>query len=406
MNLDSALRNIFVVMMVLAALLPFVPDPLSPLSVSFSISFGLFVFLGMGKAALSHRFEVGTPEIALFFFSLSILLSGPVALANNVSFSAWLRGLIPFLFLSVYFAIAPIRTEKDARFVLNTLHLAAVVWLVKIMVIVFFHIDQIFSGIGRLTYLTMDLTLPYTLVGLVLSLFNPEPRAVKWRGILTIAFLLIILGTGYRSQILLALAILFVYLYKQSLPKRIILVLVLSLTGALLLLIMGETPFWQELILRFQNISLEGELSRTVEIEYALQQFAHSPILGNGLGYPIPVVIIFAGDWENVVQLLDVTTVGFIHNLWAYLLMDLGIVGFCAYLWFVGGALWKGWRDRKGGTCLAQVKFNAAISLIAILLFFTVEASFRLIQSNIITAVLVALLVCRSNSSRQKAMDS
>lgn len=399
MHLDSALRKTFVVMMVLAALLPFVPDLLSPLSVFFSLSFGIIIFLRLGKAALSHRFEVGTPGIALFFFCLSILLSGPVALANNVAFSEWLRGLIPFLFLSTYFALAPIRTENDARFVLNTLHLAAVVWLIKIMAIVFINFDQILSGLGRLTYLTMDLTLPYSLIGLVLSLFNPDPRTVKWRGILTAAFLVIIIGSGYRSIIILALVILLIYLYRQPLLKRITLVLLLSLLFTTLLLFIGETPFWQDLMLRFQNLWQELSLSRAIEIRYALLQFARSPILGNGLGYQVPVEIIHAGNWGIITQ-LTVNTVGFLHNVWAYLLMDLGLVGFVTYFLFVGSALWNGLRNRSNGTFSAQVKYNAAISLTTILMFFTVEASFRLIQSNIIIATLVALLWYRGDSAQ------
>lgn len=391
MRLAILLRFVFVVFMVLAALMPFVPDQLSPLTVSFSFFFGLLAFLWMGKVALQRKYSLGIPSIALFCFFLSILLSAPIALANGVSFAAWARGAVPFIFLSMYFFIAPIRREKDAFFILNTLHLASIVWLIKILIIVIAGAGKIISGeVTRLTFLTLDLTLPYSLVGLTISLFNPDPRAVKWRGWLTGAFLTVIVGSAYRSQIILVIAVLIVYIFTQPRRKKITLFFLLFATGTVAISLIGQTQYWQDLVLRFQNFAQEGSSSRAMEIRYALQHFMNSPIVGNGLGYQIPAEVTFYGDWELIKRAVEVKSVGYIHNLWAYLLMDLGILGFLFYSSFTLGALINGcWEIRSTSS---QLKLGLVILLISLLMFFTISASFRQIQSNIIIATLIALL--------------
>lgn len=404
MRLDSALRYIYVVNMVLAALMPFVPDRLSPLTIGFSLSFGMLLFLWLRKMTSSRKFSLNRPGITLICFYLSVLLSAPVALANDISWGAWSRGAVPFIFLSVYFFITPITTERNAAFILNTLHLAAVFWLVKIMVIAFLAIEQILSGvITRLTYLTGDASLPYSVVGLALSLFNPDPRAVKSRFPLTVIFLLVIALAGHRSQVMIATVILLVYFYRQQLWKKIALVSFLLVAGITVWFTVEQTPHYQQFVMRF--LALNGELSssRVMEIRYALQRFAESPVIGNGLGYPVPAEIHFGGNLENVRNNSDIKPFRYIHNLFGYLLMDLGVLGCVSYIWFVVGALWKGWCGERGSKGSVQIKFSAAISLISLLTFFMAEPSFRHIQSNLIVAASVALLWHSSKDLQSKS---
>jgi len=392
-RIEPILRYLFMFCMMIAAIMPFVPDELSLLTVVFSLSFGLLVFLGMGKRALLSEQRIGTSGRGLILFYGTIFLSSLIGYSNGVNGEMWLRAVIPFTFLSIYFFIEPIKTEDDASFILNILHLAAVVWLAKIIIIAIAGIGQIFSGeIPRLTYLTMDLTLPYSLVGFTLSLFNPDPRSVRWRRPLSIAFLLIIILSGYRSQALIAAVVLLLYTCRQSFQKKLFLFSFLVVGVVTAFLFLRETLFLQEYILRFQGLAEEKSSSRMMEIEYALQHFLKSPVFGNGLGFPIPVEITFGGDSEFISRSVDVDFVGYIHNLWAYLLMDLGIVGFLSYSWFVGRSLWCGWHESPNNNFISQTKLSSTLVLLSLLFFFMAEPSFRHIQSNLMMGVLVALL--------------
>lgn len=394
MRLDTLSDRVFGALMLVASLMPYVPELSSPLSLLFSAVFGVLLFVAFARVALQPSSgHVGGLEVALLLFLVAGVLSLPVALGNEITLGAWARGAVPFVFLVVFYVIAPVRDAARRQYLLNVLHLASVFWLVKIMVISFLGIGQLLGGqISRLTFLTLDLTLPYSLVGLVLSLFNPDPRVARWRMPLSAAFLLIIFLSGYRSQLLIAALVLLVFLYRMPAKVRIMWMVLIAGVVAFALVSITQTAFWRDYTTRFVAVSsFYEEDSRMQELRFALGEFAESPILGNGFGNPVPAEVVFGGDVAFVTSEVGKNTVSYIHNVGAYLLMDVGLLGFLAYFSFIGLAVARALRAVRAGSPDSQVRFSAVVGIGALLTFFLIAASFRQIQSNLMVATLVAV---------------
>lgn len=378
-----------------AAVLPSIPDQLSAQVIFFCGAFALFALVGLANL----RPPRGSCGLGLCCFYVSLALSLPIALWNDVTLAQWLRAAAPFVFLTAFFFV---RTDsvQSCQTLVNAVHVASLVWLAKMVAVVLLGFQQLLSGeIHRLTYLTMDLTLPYGLLGFVLSLFNPEPRVARWRLLLLILFGAIIVGSGYRSQLLLAAAALIVYAHRLSAGKRLVLATAAVVLFSAAIMVLRESVFVTELGKRFAELSIELESSRAKEVEYALSQFAEAPAFGKGLGYQVPVEVTFYGDWALLARVVTQESVGYIHSVWAYMLMDLGIFGALAFSIFLLGGCVKHRRvlTRKSSDDVRRV---AILSILAMALFFSVEASFRQIQSNLIVALLVAASVGRYSRGR------
>jgi hypothetical protein len=391
-RLSPEVRYTFAATMLAASLMPYVPDQIS-------VAICLFVAAAVllyGAGLLEH-IRRGFPRadrtglwIALFLGLL--LLSYPLAQSNDVPVSIWLRAVSPFLFLSTYFVLRPVRCLQDARFVLNTLQIACLAWVVKIAFVIGPSWRNVLAGrVDRLTYLTLDLTLPYGLIGLVLAAFNPAPLARRCRPFLIPFFLLFIFGSGYRLHALIAVVVLAAYALRHR-TGAIIAVLVVLPTLVLASATLWDSSFMASYVARFAALRSEGDNSRSREISFALERTLESPMVGKGPGFQVPIAYTIDSTNSRYGRLSRTRdSVGYIHNVAAYLAMTMGVLGLSLYAAIFVSAV-RTRKPARTASASREIDRAALIVLFALIAFFCTSAAFRQIQSNLILAALCAVL--------------
>jgi hypothetical protein len=394
-NLDRLTLNLFRSSLLLAAILPVIPDQLSLRTALFSLSFGaLGVCWALGMARGGRRPRPSPAAWALAGFLLWALASFAVGLSRGVTPSDWLRGAIPFVFLGLFFVLTSLPITDRAPLI-NAVHLACLAWAAKSFWKMTQYGEQLLNcKIARLTHADFDLILPYGLIGFILTLFNPDPRFARWRWGLLAVFGLLVAGSGYRSLSLLCLAVFAFYWLRQPPRQKLALAGGAVVCAALVFALSGKmcvvASHGQQLAARFAKTgsptgSGQADRERMTEVRYALESFARSPLTGNGLGYGVPIAALGGRSGKAVV--------GFIHNVWAYLLMDLGVVGFAAYVAFILLPVCRAWRARRRLDARQRACALAAALVVAgLMAFATVSATFRLIQTNLILATLAAVM--------------
>jgi O-antigen ligase len=384
-SLPARVRFAWLLTMAAAGLLPLVPDQISFFSVFFAAAFGAFCLFALIARIRRRDERIGrVPSIALVLFFLSIGVSLPIALSNGVSPAEWLRGALPFCFLLVY-PLFPRLTGKDCEFVLRTILFAVVCWTAKNLIRSLG--EFLGGGASRITYLNPDFGIPFVLVGLPLLLFYASRRRTPESVLFALVLLFIVIATGYRSQALLAVLLWLAYVAWQRRRRRLVLALTTLVAGGAAFTVFAASRFGSEYLQRYDDLQGEVQSSRAVEALYAIRAFQQSPVTGKGLGFPVPIAINTFG--LNEAPPADQPDhVGYIHNVWLYLCMDLGLAGLAVYLTFFGSAIVAGLR--RGQRQDFQVA--AAAALATLLIYFTVEASFRLIQINLVLGALCAVL--------------
>jgi hypothetical protein len=379
--------------MVAAVFSPLNPKtaPIAPIVVVLSV--GLLVLIGVLRLLTAQGMR--TPAISSFglcaFFAV-IAISLPVALLQGTSARDWLfRGATPLLFLGTYFLL-PIRTTDDARFVMRTLLVVCFVWAGKILLTLLADVSLL--GENRWTGLAKDLLLPFNVLACAFLFFDSRISA-KWRWVGLPLFLVLTVGAGYRSQLLL-LGIMVVWSLRSSAPMRRLItvsaMIGLATAGAVVGAAIGPGGLGE----RFAELGSETESGRAHEIRYAFGQFASSPLFGKGLGFPIPVEVTFAGREQYMRRIAsregNYGSVAYMHNIVMYLLMTTGVLGLSAFVMFVGGAFWR------GGALLVAEERRACQWALGLLLSFTLAAAtFTLFQYDLLVASLVAVLAARSD---------
>lgn len=397
----SAFKILSLVALCSAALLPQVPEPSDPAAIVFVAAWSALLFTWLAQLA-STGTVAKTPTAAwAAAFLMMVLLSAVVASLWSTPLNLWARGALPFLFLATVFPWLDL-AGQHAAFLMNALHTSAIVWLVKIVAITGTVMPAVIRGeYERLTHATEDwgsLTLPFGLVGLALTLFNPDPRAMRWRWLLAAPFTVIAFLAVYRSQIMIVSLLWLYFLWTRPRRVRRRTAVFLTLVAAVFAGALAATPLGGALIYRFSEASALGESSRALEIRYALEQFVESPLIGKGLGHQVPAEITFAGDWKTIAA-AGVDSVGYIHNIAAYLLMDLGMVGLLTYAGFVFVPLVR--APASAHAAAGAVIRPARLALAATLMFCLVQATFRHIQTNLILAACVAVLA----QARQRTLS-
>lgn len=141
---------------------------------------------------------------------------------------------------------------------------------------------------------------------------------------------------------------------------------------------------------RFSSLFAGSELTRSSSLEYrytenryALQQIARHPLLGIGLG----------NDYRPEIFGREDTLTSYIHNGYLWLLTDLGLFGFLAFLWFFGRFIVRGLRHWRsvGDDTLRAVTLGFTLSGIGILLMAMVNPMFMQWYSIVVMAVMTGL---------------
>jgi hypothetical protein len=383
-QLSRRVRVLYFTMMLAAGVMPLVPDEISFFSVFFVVAFAAWCLDALRSRMRGKKPKSRATAIALSVFFASILLSFPIALSNGVPPGEWVRGALPFCFLLVYL-LFPALGAKDGQFVLGTLVFTVLCWLVKNLARSLGEFAA--GGASRITYLNADFGIPFALVGLPLLLFFVSRRRPLTSAIFGVCLLLLVIATGYRSQAIIAVALWVAYVALQRRRRRLIFGVATLAVGAAAFTVFAGSRFGDEYLARFGDFESEVQSSRAVEALYAVQKFRQSPLVGKGLGFPVPIAINSFGVTDAPPP-DQPDHVGYIHNVWLYLLMDLGVIGLAAYLALFGSVVMAGLRRKAR----EDVQIAAAATLVALLIYFTVEAAFRVIQVNLVLGSLCAVL--------------
>lgn len=356
------------------ALMEFVPQ----LS-GWTALFGLCVGGLAASWILRPQKPEGTPifHLALVTFLMYATASAIWALVGGVKPGDWIQGIFPFLFLGLWLILGK-SEHGEAERLTRAVLVASVLWLLKIIVLAGWAAVQgepVWNT--RLTLIVADAVLPFPLVVIPLLFFGPVPTSRSLSLGLSLLFLGIVLWTGYRSQILIVGA-LFIFksladLKKLKVGNTLVILMAIIVFSTVLT---SEYSFLEGLRSRFQGLSNEQESSRVLEWRYAISQLESSLLIGKGMGWQVPSEITFKGI-EVPEGFIVPESVGYVHNFIAYFLMTLGILGLVFYAvlqllpWIVGSK--TSW---------------ARIAITVLFVFCLVEATFRLVQFNILLLVL------------------
>ncbi|MCI1193149.1 O-antigen ligase family protein [Calidifontimicrobium sp. SYSU G02091] len=385
------MRVLFLIASVSAALMPSVPELTDPRAFIFLGTTGLLLLMWFAARMLSGRVPRSLAAASLMCFLMWVGLSAFTAFLFDTDFNLWWRGTIPFWFLAVFFPAYDLARE-DPEWIIRVLGASAGVWLLHTFVSSVGAVSQVLSGeVQRITHATeawAAFQLPYAMIGLAVTLFRPLTHAPWIRWPMAIGFTIMPLLAVSRGQItaVAGLWLAYVTLQPRRLRSRSIAIFLVFLAGIVGLLMSSELG---PLVLQRFSDTDHSESSRAAELRYALAQFSQSPLVGKGLGHQIPAEITFLGDW-NVIMDAGVDSVGYMHNVVGYLLMNLGLLGFLSYGGFVFAGFRGGWIARRSTD--RRLLAATLLSLACLLWWFMFQAAFRLVQCNLLLATLVAVL--------------
>src|SRR5437879_2041412 len=142
-SLPKEVRVLLVATLVVAALIPAVPDAVSVETVTFSALFVALTGAALARAIAGTRQPLAPSGLALMAFFGSLLFSFVVGSSNGVPTANWIRGAVPFLFLStLYLFRGPIANE-EVELVLVWLFISCCAWILKILLL---HLGEFISG--------------------------------------------------------------------------------------------------------------------------------------------------------------------------------------------------------------------------------------------------------------------
>lgn len=369
LELKNGLRFFFLPSIVTAGSMPFVPMPddiaVYPFAALFFLSFlaALLIFI-------ESRILYWSDILVLGFFYLFVCNS-MVAISEGTSFQNWFRAVFPFLFLSALFFYR--RAMPVLSSVFFCIWLGCVFWLARLLYLSGSALLDVTSGsLARLSYVATETLIPLGMLGFVLTIYATFLR----RSVLiffALLFLLVVMFAGYRSQLLLC-GLALVFRLKLYRPSGLFLLGPFFLIFSILAY--NYLPSVTVTVDRLAFASDEVNGVRGAELNYALDKFSESPLLGKGLGYPIPVHV--TRD-EKMQSELGVAEVRYMHNIFGYFAMNTGLIGIFAIflLIFVVGVL--SFRNVMSGAGDLYVGFF--VGWLVLLIFFFVSASFRQVQT-------------------------
>ncbi len=324
---------------------------------------------------------VNNGSIIILFIAYLSLVNPFIAVANEIPIEAFLRALTPFLFLCMFFFARWSRlTSTDVIWII---FLSAIVFSLRVLITNYSDVLFLMTGgSGRLTYVEKDLLVPLALVGFVIALYMPLKPALL-RAVLLLIFLLVIVLSGYRSQLLLVGAAVLTRYGVMSGIKWIAALL------AMVLLVYLIDFFGFSVLDRLldREVTASGDSVRLNEIKFALSLFVESPVLGHGLGTEIPMLLTRP---DSFIDSFDLGAIRYIHNGPAYFLMDGGIIGLALYIALFFSVLNYIKPIIFGSGSGATVA--GAFLLVIIFFYFLISASFRQVQMMSIVGLLLHAL--------------
>lgn len=372
-----------------SALLPHVPDPRSlPALLMVAACFFLVTLWVCLVALRAGRIRRSLSAGFLAVFLCVVLGSWIVAALSGTPLRLWFRGAIPFLFLVVFFPFVELARRRPT-YLLDAVLLSCLIWLLKIAVTSGPAVPAVLRGdVARLTHAVQDwgsLGLPFSIVGLAVLLFSERPLARRLRWIVAPLFSVVPVLTLFRGQVIIVAALWVAYWVVNVRQSARHVLWTGLLLGVLLGGLFGGSDLKRLVANRFGDLPAEFHGPRVWEVQYAFGKFVGSPLWGRGLGYQIPAEIAYWGDIRRMLA-EGVETVGYVHNVVAYLLMDLGLLGLWSFAGFILADWWRSRASRWGEWRAASLGVGALLA------WFLVQPMFRFIQSHLLLAALLATL--------------
>lgn len=229
--------------------------------------------------------------LAILLFSGYLVVNGLIALLKGIDGMSVMRSVAPFLFLGIGALIGNSIRVRHARVVLGAFLLSAVVHCARGFVALAsagLGMSAIISGNYRLTYVFPDATLPYALIGAVLSVtvFSRRLTQIIF-GTFFLTFVLLTKSKGMVLSLLAAWVLVYWLMSAQGLirRKRRLAYASLGLAGIVIgAMNVDRIP----LLERFQLVGTSEDVTtfgRLQEIQNASEVFKENPVLGAGSGY-------------------------------------------------------------------------------------------------------------------------
>jgi O-antigen ligase len=388
MTFRRARRCTLFFVMSAAALMSLVPAPNDPLTILFILALLSLFIVNLFEFLSCPVLDFRLADAFLVGFLLFCLSSYFTAYSFGTSFADWARAAVPFVFMT-FFWLVRIDDKDDVTFTIDIILTSCLIWSTKIVFLsAYAFLDDQSNILSRLTFATLDAALPFGIVGCICSLYLSGGIYVRFRYLLFIYFLIFVIAVGYRAQIFILLCVLAAFLFELKWRNRLIFLSILLASLAVGVVGLRDVPAVALLTERISNIGEDSaDSARQLERKFGLDQFYDSPIVGKGLGFQVPAALSFNDDIAALLSTTDRDTVGYLHNILVYLLMDLGLVGLTLYGSYWIAVLFTPRRIAEG---------RATRGLIAVILgmgvFFMTSASFRSIQTVALMSVCAAAL--------------
>lgn len=349
--------------------------------------FGLYLVIFMCFSLVKGKVHISDGRsVLIVVFIIWSSLSFFTLSSNGYGFDEWSRGIVPFLFFALYLFIVKLGVESR-RVLAKYLFYACVIWAIRIVGEAMILASQGSDVLTvRLTYRVNDAVLPYPFIAITYLLFcgGDMKPIIRWTLIFIFTYLLF--WIGYRAGIVLATIPMMVFILdnfarRNVWPVGLLVVLLIALYSSGIFSSFG-------LLERFSGLGAETDGSKVAEWRYAIDHFLSSPLLGMGIGWQVPGDIAYIGVDTTGIIIPD--RVGYVHSAFAYMAMNLGIVGIVLYYSIVRPTMI--WPSDD-----ALKKFSS-ISLLVLLLFCLTQASFRTIQTIIMVIALVKINTFRRST--------
>jgi len=334
--------------------------------------------------------------VTLTRYSVVVILTLAVislltALANGVGVSHWIRGIIPFAGLFLYFVSGTvIQTSKDREQLIFVFYVTAITLIIisfregiasinTALLLKNFWIVRENLGFGA--YQPLIIGIPLFAAGYAFE--RPQSRPWLHYGVLAVASLASLI-TLLRSVFLVMAICLFVslWLYARTHARRQVVLLVIKLVGVLMLLtgLLTISPlrsifdvFSAGVGVRFGQLA-EQDLSenvRVLEFNEVKKYFLESPLVGKGLGFQYEFIRGYLGYWQG----------GYTHNIISYFALTMGIIGVISLM----GFLFTVYRDfsaklsvyRSYSPADRAFLMGAILYIVSLLLYVQFQSVFR-----------------------------
>lgn len=405
-------------LLIVVAIMPPVPRQIGIVEILFV---GLYVLvmsswilktIFTGKDLLFNSLILKILSVFILICFLSIFKS----LLNNISMESWGRGFFPFLMLLLSFSIArEFKSTKDTWLLLSAFILSNLLYSLQTWLPLFLNFPSLFSSNPISTirstlppYAWQNLPLAGFALLIGLSKYLPKGRLRLFLKLLAIFFGLTVLITFSRSMIsAMIVTLLFSFVISinwRNLSKRfvqaLIILVILILFSLIIIRFTPLSPLFTDFLSRFTFLTTNEAtpvIVRLIDYNVALKNFLAQPIFGWGLGATFEFYRIGFGIYREV---------AYTHNLFTYLLLYLGLVGFMCFVYLLY-TLFRGLFALRMNNDLhiRAVTEGLLLSVVSVLFYAQFQTSYKSFTFNIFLAIVIGLFARMKASQHEIRSD-